>query len=77
MIETYIGGNSVDPGIEARFETKAAQGPVSFQEGLLENFSRLFAISKHVESKPQDVAVMPPDELFESFAIATLRLFDE
>jgi hypothetical protein len=29
-----------------------------------------------MEGKPQDVPVMPPDELFESLAITALCLFD-
>ena len=77
MVEADIGSDAVDPGIETRLKSKPVQRPECFQKGLLENFSRLFAISKHVESKPQDLAVMPPDELFESLAVATLRPFDE
>ena len=69
-----MAGDPIDPGIKARFETKAIQGPVGFQEGLLENFSRLFAISKHMEGKPENLPVMPSNELFESHAIAALRL---
>jgi len=43
----------------------------------LENFSRLFAISQHVERQSKDVPVMPSDQLLKCFTITTLSLLDQ
>ena len=41
------------------------------------NPTRLFAISKHVKSKPENVSVVPSDQFLKSFPIPALSLFDE
>src|SRR5262249_51132121 len=49
VIQTDIGRNPVDPSVKTRLESKTSKRSVGLKESLLENFSRLLAISQHVE----------------------------
>src|SRR6185369_9612622 len=77
MIQTDVRSDSVDPGVETRLEAKTSERSISFEEGLLENFPRLLAVSQHVKRETENVSIMPSDQLLESLAVAALSLFYE
>jgi hypothetical protein len=75
MIQTDVGSDSVNPGVKARLKTKTSERSISLEEGLLENFPRLLAVSQHVKRETKNVSIMPSDQLLESLAVAALSLF--
>src|SRR6185295_12868110 len=72
MIQTDVGSDSVNPGVKARLEAKTSKRSISLEEGLLENFPRLLAVSQHVKRETQNVSIMPSDQLLESLTVAAL-----
>ena len=77
VIQTHVGGDSVNPCVEARLKAKPVERSVSLEEGLLENFARLLAISQHVERKTENVPVMPSDQLLKCLTVTALGLLDK
>src|SRR5262245_21047367 len=77
VVQADVGCNAVDRSVKTVFESESAERTKGFEEGLLENFTRLFAISQHVERQSQDVPIMPSDQLLKCFTISVLCLLDK
>src|SRR5712671_6005926 len=77
MIQTHVGHDAVQPGVETAFEAEAVQIAVNLQEGFLVNVARVFWTLHQVHGQPQYVAVEPAHQFLESRAIPGLCLDDE
>ena len=49
VVEADVGCDPVNPRVKTGSDSNPVFTPIGLEEGLLENFSRLFAISQHVE----------------------------
>jgi len=77
MVEAEVGDQAVDPGLEGALVPEAPQGPVDSEERLLVDITRLLLRPHDPQGQPQDVAVVPADQLLESGDVAPLGLADE
>src|SRR6266436_1571826 len=77
VIETEIGDDAVNPGVERALEAKTAYILVGLEEGLLEDVLGVMLGSGEVQGKPQYGLVVMANQFLEGGAIAALRLADQ
>ena len=51
--------------------------PIRLDERILVNILRVLLVAEHVQRQPQNTLVVPPHQLVERAAIATLRLANQ
>src|SRR6185437_8279912 len=61
MIQSDVGYDSVEPGVEGALEAEAMQVPVDAQEAFLVDVPRLLGTANQIQRQPQDIPVVFAD----------------
>jgi hypothetical protein len=77
VIETQIGHDSVDPGIERALKPEAANVYVRAQEGFLVNVLGIFLRTGEMHRQAQNWPIVLPHQFFESAGVAELSSADK
>src|SRR4051794_36142569 len=77
MVETEIGHDAVNPGVERALETEAIQVGVGAQKGFLEDILAILLRPGEMNGEPQDGAVILTNQFFESGRVSLLRFTNE
>ena len=74
MIQTEVGHDAIDPGVERTLEAEARQIDVGTQERLLINVLSIFRRTGEMDGEPQHGAIVLPHQFFERGRVALLGL---
>jgi hypothetical protein len=77
MIETQIGHDAVDPGIERTLKPEAADVDVGAQEGLLVNILAVFLRPGEMNRQSEHGSIVLANQFFERSGIAQLSPADK
>src|SRR6266702_7497334 len=77
MIETQVGHDPVNPGVERTFEPETADVFVGFEEGVLVDVLRVLLGPGEMESEAQHRLVVMTNEFLEGGAVPALGLSDQ
>jgi hypothetical protein len=77
MIETQIGDNAVDPGVERALKPEAANIYVSPEKSFLVNILAIFLRPSEMNRQAKHGPVVLPNQFFESSGVAELSPADE
>ena len=77
VIETDIGHNAVQPGVETTVETKRMEVLVDPQEGFLVDIPGVLRGAKQVHGNAQDILVVTAHQCLERLGISTLSCSDQ
>ena len=77
LVETEVGDDAVDPGIERALEAEVADVAVGFEEGFLVDIFRIAFRTGEMEGEAEDLVLVLADEGVKGYAGAGLRFADE
>src|ERR1700692_16249 len=77
MIETEVGYDAVDPGVEGTFKAETSKILIGLEESLLIHVLRVRLRSGEVQRQPQNRLIVMTHEYFEGGAVSLLRLADQ
>src|SRR5260370_11006275 len=77
LIHRLIDGDPINPGLESRFATKAAQSAVDLQESFLRRIARLFGIAQQPKAERIYRPFKLSHQLFESSQLSSAQPGDQ
>src|SRR5712691_4775045 len=77
MIQTEIGDDTIDPGVEGALETEAREIDVGAEKRLLIDILSIFLRTGEVDSQPQHRSIVLPYQFFEGGSVSLLSFADE
>ncbi len=77
MVQTEIGDDAIDPGIEGTLKAETRQIDVGAQKRFLINVLPIFRRPGEVDGQAEHGAIVLPDQFFESGRVALLRLANQ
>src|SRR6185312_12199867 len=77
LVKAQVGDDPVNPGVERALEAKIADVPVSLQKRFLVNVLSVVLRSSQVQSQPQHLVLVLPDQRVERRPRSRLCLADQ
>ena len=77
VIETKVGNDAVNPGVEGTLEAEAAHVLIGLQERVLENILRVVFRPSEMQRQAQHRLVVVANEFLEGSVVSPLRLADQ
>ncbi len=77
VVQTNVGNDAIQPGIEAAFETETVEIAVNLEERFLVDVPGVFGALHQIERQPQHVTVVAAHQFLESRAAAGLCYRDQ
>src|SRR5262249_40765740 len=77
MVETKVGDDAVDPGVERALEAEVPEMAIRLQERFLVDVLRVGLRTGEVQRQAQDRVVVLADECLERGAVTALRRADQ